>query len=149
MPEPPGVVDVPDVGGAQFGALAVQHIDVAHGPVHVAADLVDADLHGLLEFRGLVRRRRDALQEIERRGLALQGRHRGLPAASLGIDAVEDPVVLARDLADLGVRFDAHVAGKVARLALVVHFVQQVEDFGAGAVLGHVEADALAVRVDP
>ena len=116
-----------------MGSSFIDQIHMPDRPAGGCAHLAHRSPHGITDRLSLVGSRRGIAQQLESGGI--------------GIDALEHTVVLLGDLANLGMRFHRYGSGVVVRLALLVHVGEQVEDLCAGAVLGNVEANPLALGI--
>ncbi len=131
-----GVGELPDVGREEkVGVGLVNQIGMPNRPAGGRTHLAHRSPQRFLDRLSLVGGRCCVAQQLER------GR--------ASIDALEHPVVLLGDLADLGVRLHCYGRGVVLCLPLLVHVGEQIEDLGARPVLGHVEADPLTLGIDP
>ena len=121
---------------------------MAYRPTAKGTNFIQAGLDGLFKGYGPICRCCCFLQQLKRFGLLPHGIGCRYKSYMFIIDFGENIVVLLCDLADFGVRLDGYGLRKVIGLALVVHGVQQIENFGAGAMLGDIEANAFSPGVN-
>jgi hypothetical protein len=131
----PLVGHVPDSGrDEQLRIVAAGEESVPDRPPGEGAHLVERHLERTFDRGRLVRRRGGSSEQLKR--------------VVSAPDRLEDPVVLGRDLADLGMRLDVNRASEVAATALLVHVGEEAADLGARPMLGDIESGELAFSVD-